>query len=120
VSKESTVDERRALRWLVLAVALVVGPTAATTTASAGAYTYDAPVVARVDVQQIGDVEATPFQLGVVREGSVALVVKAGGASTTPTHALVATNTGGLADDMVVVRGGTSDVNRPVFCIMSG
>jgi hypothetical protein len=89
-SKPNTV--RRLLRFAILVVVALLAGTG--TTVSAAVFTYDAESNARVDAQVFGRAEASPTQLSDVREGSASRPFEAGGASTTPSHALVATNTG--------------------------
>lgn len=114
---EAQLRRRGTRRWLYVLIGvlgpLILAAFLVTTTSSAATFTYDAPVVARVGVHQIGDVEATPFQLSVVREGSALLVVDAGGASTTRVAPVVATEAasvpgaGQLADEVAGATGGT-------------
>ena len=104
----------RRWRWayLLLApfVALLVGSLPGTTRAATSTSVCDAQPIARVDVQMIGVAEEGPASLTDVRVQSVLPFADGRGTSRIPVRSVVATNTGGLADDMVVVRGGTSDV----------
>lgn len=56
-------------------------------------HAYDAPVVARVDVQSFGDAEANEAQLGDLRQASSVSSVEAHGRSTTSIAPRNATNT---------------------------
>jgi hypothetical protein len=62
-------------------------------TASAAAFTYDAPNIARVDVHRIATVEVGRTQLGDPWEWSASRSVEVRGTSTTPNPARNATNT---------------------------
>ncbi len=88
-SKPNTV--RRLLRFAILVVVALLAGTG--TTVSAAAFTYDAESNASVDAQVFGRAEASPTQLSDVREGSASRPFEAGGASTTPSGSVVATNT---------------------------
>jgi hypothetical protein len=93
---------RTFLRVLVVALtALIGGASTGTTTAGAATFAYDDPTIARVGVHQIGNVEATPFQLSVVREGSALRVFEAGGPSATSSRSFIATNTVRPGTDLV-------------------
>ena len=81
----------RLLRLLVGVLAVVmVG--AATTTASAAEFTYDAPAVACVDVHETNSVEARQAEVSGSREGSALASDESRVVSTTPSAGSVATN----------------------------
>ena len=75
-----------ALLVVSIAASLGFGPA----TASA-IYNYDAPAIARVCAHEMGRVEASQFQLSVVRDMSAPPSGEVRGASTTPHRPVVAT-----------------------------
>lgn len=85
---------RTFLRVLVAALtALISAAITCTTTASAAAFTYDGPSIARVDVHAVRDVEVRPAQLKGTPEVSTFPRVAVRGVSTTLDSARNATNT---------------------------
>ena len=91
---------------------------AATTTDSAANTGYDTPAVARVGVHPVALYPAAQGSRSGVRESCVRYFVEAGGSSTTPDLAVVATEAAGvaeaglpsasqLADDVASATGGT-------------
>lgn len=66
--------------------------------AAATAHGYDASTIARVDVHEVGDAEASLAQLKGAPAAAASPSVRAPGRSTTPTRSFVATNT---VDDFV-------------------
>lgn len=64
---------------------------AGTTTAAAATFTYDAPAIARVDVQRFGYAESSPAHASGSREWYASPSVQARGASTTSSRSFVAT-----------------------------
>jgi hypothetical protein len=85
-----------ALLGVSIAASLGFGPA----TASA-IYNYDAPAIARVCAHEMGRVEASQFQLSVVRDMSAPPSGEVRGASTTSTRSFIATNT---ADDLAIAE----------------
>ena len=88
-------------------VAFFVGAAPGTTTATALSFSYDAPAIARVDVQPFGYAEASPAHASGSPEVSASLSIEARGASTTPFARIIATNT---VDD--VFRAPATSINR--------
>ena len=76
-------------------VAFFVGAAPGTTTATALSFSYDAPAIARVDVQPFGYAEASPAHASGSPEVSASLSVEARGASTTLVSRSVATEAAG-------------------------
>ena len=98
---------------VLLAVAIAVPRSMGTTTASAATFTYDAPAIARVDVQPFGYAEASPAHASGSREWSAAPPVHAHGTTTTSSGSVVATNTAlQFADDGVLGFGSMSSFRR--------
>lgn len=95
-----------AVQRILMALAALLGSlltgssAAATTTAEAAAFTYDVQTNERVAVHEFEDVDASTAQLSGAEERSASPSVALRGASTTPPHSVVATNTAsGLGDD---------------------
>lgn len=83
------------LRLLALfTAAVVVVSCLGMTTAAGRGYTYDAPTIARVDVDDFGVAAASTALLGDLREWSALPSAQARGASTTPFDFSVATEAG--------------------------
>lgn len=91
---------RRLLALLAVTIGLIVTvvPTS-TTTASASAFTYDAPAVARVDVHEFGHTDARTAQVTSVWERSASPPMEAQGTVTTSSSLSNATNTLGALED---------------------
>jgi hypothetical protein len=86
----------RIVRILLAVAAVLVG--VGTTTASAATFSYDEPIDARVEVGHVWDADAAATQLTAARERSASPPVETRRASTTPSLALIATNT---VDDVI-------------------
>ena len=122
---------RRVRSWATLIVAAVLTllaglAPAATTTASAETFIYDAQSNARVDAQAFGRAKANPTPLSEVRERTAPRSASPGAPSTTLVTPVVATNTvddlaaavsrpAGVADDFVsqAANNGKGTVWRP-------
>lgn len=99
-------------RWplllaVVVAAAVVVAMTPSTTTASTAAFAYDIPSIARNDAHGIGTDGAGPAQFSGWRAEPAPPSAHGRGTSTTPSGAVVATNT---VDD--VFRAPGTSINR--------
>ncbi len=85
-------------------VAFFVGAAPSTTTTTALSFSYDAPAIARVDVQPFGYADASPAHASGSLEWSASQSVVVRGASMTSPSRSVATNTGrsalNLSDDV--------------------
>jgi hypothetical protein len=82
------------LRLLSVLVAVLIGLSLTPTTAVHGAaFTYDVPTIALVDACESRTAEVGPDLPSYVWEQSASPSVEGRGASTTPTRAVVATNT---------------------------
>ena len=98
-----------AWRLIVAAVVVVFGCTA-TTTVGAASYAYDVQTIARIDVRWHVATEATPDVHVDARQASPSPSVKHWRTSTTPVAGGNATKS--VADDVVLVRGGTNTPDR--------
>jgi hypothetical protein len=88
------------VRLVALILALAACASASTTTANAASFSYDVPSIARVEVHEVGVVEASPVLSSGALEESVSPSPLARGASTTPSPRSVATNTGSSPNQM--------------------
>ena len=99
---------RRVRSWATLIVAAVLTllaglAPAATTTASAETFIYDAQSNARVDAQAFGRAKANPTPLSEVRERTAPRSASPGAPSTTLVTPVVATNTATIESGNYVV-----------------
>lgn len=83
----------------------LVATTAPAVAASPIGRTYDVPTVARADVHRIGDVEASPVQLSVVREESARPLAEVRGTSTTPSPRDIATEAAAGGEQLALGSG---------------
>jgi hypothetical protein len=101
----------RRVSWTLGLLVVFVG--VGTTTARAATFTYDAPIVGRVEVHPFDDAPAIPVRLTGERDESASLPVGTEGTSTTPSALRNATNTAlQFADDGVLGFGSMSSFRR--------
>jgi hypothetical protein len=86
---------------LALLVGFLLGLGTATAATGAARFTYDAPIVGRLNVQDFRVTSASPAQLIGAHEGSASPPGDVRGTSTTPLARSVATNTAKVSDDIV-------------------